>query len=77
MNSLKKYLISPLKTITTRFSRQMQNGATGKETNNSQSFGSTVNYLETLSKHRMFVPVYDLKPSIDHCWIAPNATLSK
>jgi hypothetical protein len=55
----------------------MQNGATAKEANNSQNFGSTVNYLENLTKHRMFVPVYDLRPNVDLAWIAPNATLSK
>jgi hypothetical protein len=77
MNSLKKYLISPLKSFSSRFSRHMQNGTTAKEANTTQNFGSTVNYLETLTKHRMFVPVYDLRPSVDLAWVAPNATLSK
>lgn len=77
MNSFKKYLISPLKKLGSRFTRQMVNGASNKDTNTSQNFGSTVSYLENLTKHRMFVPVYDLRPSVDLAWIAPNATLGK
>lgn len=27
------------------------------------------------SKHRMKVPLYDIEPQIENCWIAPNATI--
>ena len=29
------------------------------------------------SKHRMKVPLYDIEPQIENCWIAPNATIGK
>ncbi len=28
-----------------------------------------------MTKHRFLVPIYDLHPNIDNCWVAPNATL--
>jgi carbonic anhydrase/acetyltransferase-like protein (isoleucine patch superfamily) len=27
------------------------------------------------TKHRTVLPLYDLQPKIEECWIAPNATL--
>ena len=29
------------------------------------------------SKHRMKLPLYDLSPYIENCWIAPNSTIGK
>ena len=33
--------------------------------------------MEEVSKHRMKLPLYDLEPKTENCWIAPNATLGK
>ena len=35
-----------------------------------------VAYVEEISKHRMKLPLYDLEPRNENCWIAPNATIS-
>jgi carbonic anhydrase/acetyltransferase-like protein (isoleucine patch superfamily) len=32
-------------------------------------------YLEQLSRHRTHLPLYDLVPTTDNAWVAPNATL--
>lgn len=32
---------------------------------------------EEETKHRMTLPLYDLVPRIDNCWIAPNSTVGK
>lgn len=74
MNSL-KFLIRPFKSITSKFTRQFNNNGIPNQESNKDNFGSSVNYLERLSKHRMFLPIYDLKPNILHAWIAPNSTL--
>ena len=29
------------------------------------------------SKHRMKLPLYDLEPQVENCWIAPNSTIGK
>lgn len=29
------------------------------------------------SKHRAKLPLYDLEPKIEACWVAPNATIGK
>ena len=29
------------------------------------------------SKHRIKLPLYDIDPSIENCWIAPNATVGR
>ena len=29
------------------------------------------------SKHRMKLPLYDIEPELENCWIAPNSTVSK
>ena len=29
------------------------------------------------SKHRHRLPLYDLEPKIENCWVAPNATVGK
>ena len=42
----------------------------------SQEGLSRVAYVEELSKHRMKLPLYDLEPRNENCWIAPNATIS-
>jgi hypothetical protein len=34
-------------------------------------------YTEEISKHRQKLPLYDLEPRTENCWIAPNATLGK
>ena len=34
-----------------------------------------VAYVEEISKHRMKLPMYDLEPRNENCWIAPNATI--
>jgi hypothetical protein len=34
-----------------------------------------VAYLEEISKHRLKLPLYDLEPKTENCWIAPNSTL--
>lgn len=33
--------------------------------------------MEETTKHRMRLPLYDLEPRTENCWIAPNATLGK
>jgi hypothetical protein len=39
------------------------------------SIESNLTYAEELSKHRMKLPLYDLEPRVENCWVAPNATL--
>jgi hypothetical protein len=29
------------------------------------------------SKHRIKVPLYDLEPKIENCFVAPNSTIGK
>ena len=29
------------------------------------------------SKHRVRLPLYDLRPRIENCWVAPNSTIGK
>jgi hypothetical protein len=77
MNSFKKFLMKPLKNVVSRFSRHMQNGANNHSTEATTNFGNSVGYLESFSKHRMFLPIYDLAPKVHYlAWVAPNATLS-
>lgn len=77
MNTLRRFFTKPLGKITSKFARQMQNGTENITAQHSQSFGNSVGYLEKISKHRMFLPVYDLVPQVSYlAWVAPNSTLS-
>ena len=32
---------------------------------------------EEETKHRMKLPLYDLNPRVENCWVAPNSTIGK
>ena len=36
-----------------------------------------VTLMNEESKHRVKLPLYDLDPKIENCWVAPNATVGK
>jgi hypothetical protein len=38
---------------------------------------ASIEYQEQLSKHRMILPLYDLYPRNEMCWIAPSAVVGK
>jgi len=42
-------------------------------------FGSRLNndigFMQDLSRHRQVMPLYDVAPTIDNAWVAPNASL--
>ena len=29
------------------------------------------------TRHRVKLPLYDLRPRIENCWVAPNSTIGK
>ena len=29
------------------------------------------------SKHRMKLPLYDIEPMVENCWVAPNSTIGR
>jgi hypothetical protein len=38
-------------------------------------FSAPLTMANEETKHRTILPLYDLQPSIEECWIAPNATV--
>lgn len=38
-------------------------------------FSTQLTMANEETKHRTVLPLYDLQPKIEECWIAPNATL--
>jgi hypothetical protein len=36
-----------------------------------------ISYLQKLSRHRTYLSVYDVKPTIDNAFVAPSSSLSK
>lgn len=46
------------------------------QTQSSAAF-SQLTMMNEESKHRMKVPMYDLEPKLENCFVAPNATIGK
>lgn len=38
-------------------------------------FSTQLSMANEETKHRTVLPLYDLQPKIEECWIAPNATV--
>ena len=38
---------------------------------------ATLTMVTEESKHRMKLPLYDLDPYVENCWIAPNSVVGK
>ena len=36
-----------------------------------------ISMMDEETKHRVKLPLYDLMPKIENCWVAPNSTIGK